>query len=167
MRDWETDSLSSFSRRAVLAASAGLIALAAEPALARRRKKKKPAAPEVATPFDDMGNKLFAHLRESGTYGGVPQSLNGGALARSMDDYSPAGEAALRAEYQAGRDLLARIRLAGTGRIPTYLGVVSATLANATASAAIPMAGSTLSISRAIRLIWSTKSLARISMACP
>jgi uncharacterized protein (DUF885 family) len=138
MRDWETDSLSSFSRRAVLAASAGLIALAAEPALARRRKKKKPAAPEVATPFDDMGNKLFAHLRESGTYGGVPQSLNGGALARSMDDYSPAGEAALRAEYQAGRDLLARIRLAGTGRIPTYLGVVSATLANATASAAIP-----------------------------
>jgi uncharacterized protein (DUF885 family) len=138
MRERKTDSLGSFSRRAVLVASAGLIALAAEPALAQRRKKKKPALPEVATPFDDMGNKLFAHLRESGTYGGVPQSLNGGPLARSMDDYSPAGEAALRAEYQAGRDLLARIRLAGTGRIPTYLGVVSATLANATASAAIP-----------------------------
>ncbi len=127
-----------FSRRVMLSACASLIALGAAPAFSQRRKKKKTAPAEIATPFDDMGNRLFALLRESGTYGGVPLSLNGGPLARKMDDYSPAGEAALRAEYQAGRDLLARIRLAGTGRTPIYLGVVSATLANATQSAAIP-----------------------------
>jgi uncharacterized protein (DUF885 family) len=137
MRDGGIDSWGSLSRRALLAGSAGLIALAADPALAKRRKKK-PTPPEDATPFANMGDKLFAHLRESATYGGVPLALNGGPLARAMDDYSPSGEAALRAEYQAGRDLLARIRLSGTGRTPIYLGVVSATLANATQSAAIP-----------------------------
>ena len=135
MRRGASDSLTFISRRAILAASAGMMAFS--PALARK-KKKKAAPAEDPSPFSDMGNRIFAHLRESGTYGGVPLSLNGGPLARTMDDYSPAGEAALRAEYQAGRDLLARIRIAGTGRTPTYLGVISATLANATQSAAIP-----------------------------
>jgi uncharacterized protein (DUF885 family) len=120
------------SRRSSLAA---LLVMSASPALARKKRK---AAPPDTGPFNDIAAKLLGHLRESGTYSGVPLALDGGPLARALDDYSPAGEAALRAEYQAGRDLLMRIRFAGNDKTGTQLGVVSATLENGTRSAGVP-----------------------------
>ncbi len=119
------------TRRSSLATMAALMA---SPALAKRKRK----LPPDMGPFNDIAGKLLGHLREMGTYNGVPLALDGGPLARSLDDYSPAGEAALRAEYQAGRDLLARIRIAGNEATSTHLGVVSATLENGTRSAAVP-----------------------------
>lgn len=41
---------------------------------------------------------LLADLPEVGTYNGAPASLDGGPLARRLADYSPAGEAKLRAD---------------------------------------------------------------------
>ncbi len=120
------------TRRATVAA---IIAVMGGPALARKRKRA--LQPSDTGPFNDMGSRILAQLRETGTYSGVPLSLDGGPLARAMDDYSPAGEAALRAEYQAGRDLLMRIKFGGDARTATHLGVISATLENGTRSAAI------------------------------
>jgi uncharacterized protein (DUF885 family) len=111
-----------------------LALFAAAPALARKKRK----LPPDTGPFDDIGGKLLSHLKEIGTYNGVPQSLDGGPLARTLDNYSPAGEASLRSEYQAGRDLLARVRIGGDERTSAHLGVVSATLENGTRTAAIP-----------------------------
>ncbi len=121
------------TRRACLAAIA---ALSASTAFARKRKKSAPA-PDPG-PFNDMWTRILGYLKETGTYGGVPLSLDGGPLARAMDDYSPAGEAALRAEYQAGRDLLMRIRFGGDARAQAQLGIISATLENGTRTASIP-----------------------------
>lgn len=126
--------MTTLSRRSSLVAIA---ALTASPALARK-SKKRPLPPPDLGPFEQIGNKLLSHLRETGTYSGVPLSLDGGALARSMDDYSPSGEAALRAEYAAGRDLLSAIRIKMDERMSYQLGVVSATLENGVRSAAIP-----------------------------
>jgi uncharacterized protein (DUF885 family) len=125
--------MSGLTRRASLLAIA---ALGAVPAFARKRKKASAALDPG--PFNDMGARILGHLKETATYSGVPLSLNGGVLARSLDDYSPAGEAAQRAEYQTGRDLLSRIRIRGDERTATHLGVISATLENGTRSAAIP-----------------------------
>jgi uncharacterized protein (DUF885 family) len=121
-----------FTRRATVA---GLAATAASPALAR--KKKKPPVIADPGPFDGIADKLLEHFRETGCYNGVPAALNGGALARSLDDYSPQGEAAARAELSAARDLLARVRLRGDGQGAAHLATVTATLENGTRSAGI------------------------------
>jgi uncharacterized protein (DUF885 family) len=115
---------------------AAIAIVAASPALAKRKTPALPP-PDVG-PFYQIADKLLGHLREIGTYNGVPASLDGGPLARSMDDYSPAGEAAVRAELQASRDMLARIRMRGNEKTATQLSVVNATLENGTRSAAIP-----------------------------
>jgi uncharacterized protein (DUF885 family) len=115
---------------------AAIAIVAASPALARRKTPALPP-PDVG-PFEQIADKLLGHLREIGTYNGVPASLDGGPLACSMDDYSPAGEAAVRAELQASRDMLARIRMRGNEKTATQLSVVNATLENGTRSAAIP-----------------------------
>jgi uncharacterized protein (DUF885 family) len=122
------------TRRAVLAA---LSAFTAAPALARRKKPVQPTAPETG-PFDEIADRLLGHLKDTGTYNGVPASLDGGPLARAMDDYSPAGEAALRADIQWSRELLMRIKFGGNERAATHLGVVAATLENGGRSAGIP-----------------------------
>ena len=115
-------------------AIAGLAVALAGPAHAR---KKKPIPPEPS-PFDAIADKLLGHFRETGCYNGVPAALDGGPLARALDDYSPQGEAAARGELAAARDLLARIRLRGDGQAATHLSVISATLENGTRSAGIP-----------------------------
>jgi uncharacterized protein (DUF885 family) len=120
------------SRRATLAAFA---LLSATPAVARKKPRSPP--PDTA-PFDEIADKLLSHLRETATYNGVAGALDGGALARRLDDYSPAGEASLRAEYLAGHELLARIRIRGDGPAAQHLGTISAVLENGTRSAAIP-----------------------------
>jgi uncharacterized protein (DUF885 family) len=121
-----------FTRRQTIAA---LSVTFASPALARKKKHPAPADPG---PFDEIASKLLSHLRETATYNGTDGALDGGPLARKLDDYSPAGEAALRGEYQAARDLLARIRLDGASPAARHLGTVNAVLENATRSAAIP-----------------------------
>jgi uncharacterized protein (DUF885 family) len=110
--------------------------VAASPALAAKRKPKLPA-PDVG-PLDGIAEKLLGHLKETGCYNGVPGALDGGPLARSIDDYSPSGEAALRAEFAAAKDLLARIRIRGDELMATRLAVTNAILDNGVRSAAIP-----------------------------
>ncbi len=122
------------TRRGIIAAiAAGL----ASPALARR-KKKPVEPPPMAGPFEDMADRLLSHLRETAVYNGTAGALDGGPLARALDDYSPAGEAATRSELQASRDLLARIRIRGDGPMAAHLATVTATLENGTRSAAVP-----------------------------
>lgn len=116
---------------------AALALVSASPSLAKK-KKLPPLAPSDVGPFSDIADKLLGHLKEIGTYYGVPASLNGGPLARSMDDYSPAGEAALRADLQWSRDLLARVKFRVDGRTGNDLAIISATLENGTRSAGIP-----------------------------
>lgn len=138
------------TRRAIVGA---LLALWATPGLAARRKGRRgrvrprvkapplaaPAQPDPATPIiDQIADKLLNHLRETAVYNGTGGALNGGPLAGTLDDYSPAGEAALRAELQANRDLLARIKIAGNETSALRLATVGAILENGTRSAVIP-----------------------------
>ena len=137
------------TRRAIVGA---LIALWATPGLAARRKgrrgrlrpRAKAPPPAVATQadpasgiIDQIADKLLNHLRETAVYNGTTGALDGRPLARTLDDYSPAGEAALRAELQAARDLLARIRIAGNETTALRLATVGAILENGTRSSAI------------------------------
>jgi uncharacterized protein (DUF885 family) len=135
------------TRRGIIGALAALWAM---PALAKRRKVRR-ARPRVRTPsqppplpdtstgiFDQIADKLLGHLRETAVYGGTPGALNGGPLARSLDDYSPEGEAALRTELQAARDVLARVKLASNATTSLRLATVSAILENGARSSPIP-----------------------------
>lgn len=137
-----------FGRRVILGAMAMLWAA---PALGARRKIRRgrpkprvkpvtsaPVADPSTAIIDQIAEKLLGHLRETAVYNGTAGALGGGPLARALDDYSPSGEAALRAELQAGRDTLARIRLAGTASTSLRLATVAAILENGTRSAAIP-----------------------------
>lgn len=123
------------TRRTALAA---LAVAPAFPTAAKKKKRPVPVAPPEPGPFADMAERLLAHLKETGTYNGTAGALDGGPLARSLDDYSPVGEAAMRAEIKAGRELLMRVKFAGGERMSTNLAVVSATLENGTRSADIP-----------------------------
>ncbi len=116
---------------------AALTLFSASPALAKRKKTVVFPQPDVG-PFNEIADKLLGHLKEIATYNGVPASLDGGMLARSMDDYSPAGETALRVDLQWSRDLLARVKFRADGRTGNDLAVISATLENGTRSAHIP-----------------------------
>ena len=128
------------SRRAMIG---GLAAMAAAPAEAARKKRKRRPAPPAKSlppatvgPFEEIGASLLGSLREIACYNGTPDALNGGPLARKLDDYSPAGEAKLRADMQAARELLMRVKFGGEAG--KFLPVVSAILENGTRSAAIP-----------------------------
>ena len=135
------------TRRGIIAV---LGAVLTTPAFAARRKVRRVRPRPLAVPqprpqpdpstgiFDQIADKLLGHLRETAVYSGTPGALDGKPLARSLDDYSPAGEAALRAELQANRDLLARIKLAGNATTSLRLATVSAILENGTRSSPIP-----------------------------
>jgi uncharacterized protein (DUF885 family) len=126
------------SRRVVISGLAATIAVPGE-AIAPGKRRRRPLPPLPAPtvgPFEDIADRLLGHLREIACYTGTPDALNGGALARKLDDYSPAGEAALRADFQWSRDLLARIKLVSASG--AYLPTISALLENGTRSSAIP-----------------------------
>ncbi|WP_380878012.1 Tat pathway signal protein [Sphingomonas sp. DBB INV C78] len=100
---------------------------------------KPPPPCPIRAPLDAIADRLLAHTPETSVYNGVADAQTGGLMARRLDDYSPAGEAAWRAALvQAEQDItpitcgaedkLARLRLA----------TASAILANATRSAAVP-----------------------------
>jgi uncharacterized protein (DUF885 family) len=124
-----------FNRRQAVAAIA---LFAGAPALAARKKKKKQTPSVDLGPAEDIAETLLIQLRETATYNGVSGAMGGGLLARAMDDYSPAGEAALRAAYQAGQDKLASIRVRPDSPIAAHLATVNAILENGTRSSAIP-----------------------------
>lgn len=79
---------------------------------------------------------LLTHLPETATYNGVDASLDGGPLARRIDDYSPGGEAALRAATAASLERTRAIDCAAP-REALRTSVVEAILENAARSAAI------------------------------
>ena len=122
-----------FSRRQTLAATALV------PAAPLWAKKRKPPAllPPATDPFEGMAEKLLALLPDTATYNGTPGALAGGALAQRMDDYSPAGEAKIRAAYADAKTKVAAMRVSGE-RAELQRAVVEATLENGTRSAAVP-----------------------------
>lgn len=122
-----------FSRRQTLAATALL------PAAPLWAKKRTPPAllPPPVDPFTPMADKLLALLPETATYNGTPGALAGGPLARRMDDYSPAGEAKIRAAYADAKAKVAAMRVEGE-RAQLQRKVVEATLENGTRSAVVP-----------------------------
>ena len=119
-----------FDRRQTLAA---LALTAASPAFARPRK----LPPPTVGPLETITESLLARFPESAVYNGTPGALDGGQLARTLDDYSPAGEAAARAALQSARDLLARIRVTSDSELGRHLPLINAILENATRSASI------------------------------
>lgn len=122
-----------FSRRQTLAATA---LVPAAPLWAKKRKQPAllPPAPD---PFEGMADKLLALLPDTATYNGTPGALAGGALARRMDDYSPAGEAKIRAAYADAKGKVAAMSVRGE-RVDLQRKVVEATLENGTRSAGVP-----------------------------
>lgn len=130
------------SRRTVISGLAATIAAPSEAAASRKRKRRptprvpRPLPPPTFGPFEDIADRLLGHLREIACYTGTPDALNGGPLARKLDDYSPAGEAATRADFQWSLDVLARVRLASTSG--AHLPTISALLENGTRSSSIP-----------------------------
>ncbi len=124
----------SLTRRQALAGSSLVLAA---PAFAKKKKPKVDPKIDLG-PLDDIADRLMLHLRETATYNGVPAALNGGPLAHALDDYSPAGEEALRKTYAEAQSLLARIRIAGDSPAAQHLGSVNAILENAMRSVAIP-----------------------------
>lgn len=119
----------SVSRRAVVA---GLLATPAFPRIALAQSTCPSAA--VLGPIADA---LLAQMPELAVYNGVPAASGGGALQRRFDDYSPAGEAALRSALRTARAQL------GTGPCPAgsdgrHIAVSRAILDNGLRSADIP-----------------------------
>lgn len=106
---------------------------AAAPALARPRK----LPPPTIGPLETITDRILARFPESAVYNGTPGALDGGPLARTLDDYSPAGEAATRGELQSARDLLRRIRVAKDSELARHLPLVSAILEEGSRSAGI------------------------------
>lgn len=122
-----------FSRRQALVASA-LVPTA--PVWAKTRKSN--LLPPASDPFEEVTERLLALLPDTATYNGTPESLAGGPLARRMDDYSPTGEAKIRAAYADAKKAVASMRRRGDERTATQRSVVEATLENGTRSAAVP-----------------------------
>ncbi len=122
-----------FSRRQALVASALV------PAAPIWAKTRKPAVlAHAPDPFEAVTERLLALLPDTATYNGTPGSLAGGPPARRMDDYSPAGEAKIRAAYVDAKTAVASMRRSGDERTTTQRAVVEATLENGTRSAAVP-----------------------------
>lgn len=119
-----------FNRRQTLAA---LALTAAAPALAKPKK----LPPPTVGPLETMTEKLLVRFPESAVYNGTDGALDGGPLARALDDYSPAGEAATRQELIDSRELLKRIRLTADSPLAKNLPLISAILENGTRSAGI------------------------------
>ena len=127
---WRESHMFEIDRRQTIAA---LALTTAAPALAKPKK----LPPPTVGPLETISEKLLARFPESAVYNGTPGALDGGPLARTLDDYSPGGEAATRAELLASRELLARIRVAADSDLAKHLPLVSAILENATRSAGI------------------------------
>jgi len=123
-----------FSRRqfAALLASAAIA-----PALPASAGPKRPGPCPIVTPIDAITDTLLTHTPEIATYGGVAGSINGGPLARRMDDYSPEGEEAWRTALGEAGIALERIDCSGDPLGALRLRISAAVIENGTRSAAI------------------------------
>ncbi|MGP1283202.1 MAG: DUF885 domain-containing protein [Parasphingopyxis sp.] len=83
-------------------------------------------------------DRLLALLPEVATYNGADAALDGGPLARRLDDYSPTGEQALRDGTAASRARISALDCPRGSRDALHAAVSEAVLANAGGSAAIP-----------------------------
>lgn len=129
-----TDTTSGTTRREAIATISALGGAALLPPSAIAAP---PLPCPIRTPLDTIADRILAHTPEAGVYAGVPAALDGGPLARAMDDYSPAGEAALRAALRTARADTARIACPDpNGALD--LATAGAVLENATRSAHIP-----------------------------
>lgn len=118
---------------------AGMIGGAAvASALATPAYAKPPPPCPLATPLDMIADTLLAQMPEAATNAGVAQAQDGGPLARRMDDYSPAGEAARRSALRAAEAELAGISCAGDPGGVLHLDIARAVIANATRAAGVP-----------------------------
>jgi uncharacterized protein (DUF885 family) len=110
---------------------------AAAAATAVGATKRAPPCP-VATPINAVTEILLAHLPESATYVGTAGALDGGPLARRMDDRSPEGEAHWRAALAEARDALAMQSCGTGGEGALRLDVARAVIDNGLRAADIP-----------------------------
>src|SRR5690348_6115499 len=78
----------------------------------------------VGKTLQEVGALVLADLPEIGAYNGVPEALNGGPLARRMDDWSPAGVERFRGTLTRASRILAGVDCAGTD--PTALQLAAA-----------------------------------------
>jgi uncharacterized protein (DUF885 family) len=117
----------------VLLGGGGIMAATAPIRVAAR---KPPPCP-IVNPLDAVADKLLAHTPEIGTYGGVPASLNGGPLARRIDDYSPEGEEAWRSAMGEAGMAIEQIECVGDPLGQLRLKIAAAIVENGTRTAAI------------------------------
>jgi uncharacterized protein (DUF885 family) len=97
-----------------------------------------PAACPVTRPLDVIAARLLTHVPEVATYNGVPQALGGGPLARAMDDYSPAGDAAWRAALRQATTSLAPLACPDDRLAALRIEVVRTIIGYGTQTEAIP-----------------------------
>ena len=90
----------------------------------------------IGTPLDAIANRLLAHTPETAVYNGTADALDGGPLARRLDDYSPAGEAAWRQALREARDAASALSCVGDPVGALHLATARAVLENATRSGA-------------------------------
>lgn len=126
-----------------IAIAAGAETIAAPRRRARPRPPRAPKPPRivpcpVTTPLDRIADALLDHLPETATYNGTPGALDGGPLARRMDDYSPAGEAAWRSALSAAATDIDAIDCTGDPRGSLRLNIARAVIANGLRSADVP-----------------------------
>jgi uncharacterized protein (DUF885 family) len=87
--------------------------------------------------LQQLADQLLEQLPEVAVYNGVPQALNGGALARRMDDWSPAGVARYRDVLAKAAQLIARSECAVTEPETLQLAVARSIVADGNRTAAI------------------------------
>jgi uncharacterized protein (DUF885 family) len=76
-----------------------------------------------AQTLNQVGDLLLRHLPEVGVYNGVPAALDGGPLARRMDDWSPAGLERYRSDLDEAARLLSDAQCGSKGREAMQLAV--------------------------------------------
>lgn len=90
---------------------------------------------DAGTTLASEAEALLSLLPEVATYNGAEASLNGGPLARRSNDYSPAGEQALRDGTSASRERIAALNCSTDSSAGLQAAVCEAVLANAGRSA--------------------------------
>lgn len=126
------------TRRGTIGLIGGACIVTVAPRAAAAPARRRPAPPcPIAAPLDAIADRLLDHTPETATYNGVPAALDGGPLARRLDDYSPAGEAAFRGALADAQRAAAAITCTDDRRSRLQIATAQAVLANATRSAAI------------------------------
>ncbi|ARS25915.1 DUF885 domain-containing protein [Sphingomonas sp. KC8] len=127
------------TRRNMMALLGGGAIVTLSPPAASPADAKPPPPCPIRTPLDAIADRLLVHTPETAVYNGVGDAMTGGAAARRLDDYSPAGEAAWRAALRQAETDIAPVTCGPEDRLGrSRLATAAAILANATRSAAIP-----------------------------